>query len=188
MIAPDGLCFCLGYRADDLVKEDLPLMQTDRWALHPPSASRDAEVHALFNDPAVMLPFLAHLHLIPDEQWAERRQRHRAGFSKLTTGPVYMDLIWKESGRVVGTAGFPRPADLESGSVEWGINVYASHQQLGVCGEVFDQCCDFARGKIGVAGIVAETDVENVIMREFLAGRGLSEGTPHAAGAPWEEG
>ena len=32
-----------------------------------------------------------------------------------------------------------------------------------MCGEVFDQCCDFARGKIGVAGIVAETDVENVI-------------------------
>jgi catechol 2,3-dioxygenase-like lactoylglutathione lyase family enzyme len=101
VVAPDGLCYCLGQKVLDLVREDLPLMETERWALLPPAESRDAEVHALFNDRAVMLPFLKHLYEIPDDQWCERRQRHRAGFANLDEGPLYMDLLWKETGYAI---------------------------------------------------------------------------------------
>ena len=100
VIAPDGLCYCLGHRVTDLVREGLPLVEADRWALLPPSPVRDGEVHALFNTAEVMLPFLKHLYDLPDDQWSERRQRHRAGFANLDEGPLYMDLIWKETGWV----------------------------------------------------------------------------------------
>ena len=98
VVAPDGLCYCIGQKVSDLVNEGLPIIETERWALLPPAESRDAEVHALFNDRAVMLPFLKHLFEIPDDQWFDRRQRHRAGFANLDVGPLYMDLIWKETG------------------------------------------------------------------------------------------
>eukprot|EP01043_Picozoa_sp_COSAG02_P010408 COSAG02_NODE_365_length_23749_cov_13.908584_5_plen_238_part_00 len=98
VVAPDGLCFCLGQKVSDLVREGLPLIETEQWALLPPAQSRDAEVHALFNDRVAMLPFLKHLFEMPDAQWFERRQRHRAGFANLDVGPLYMDLVWKETG------------------------------------------------------------------------------------------
>jgi RimJ/RimL family protein N-acetyltransferase len=174
VIAPDGLCYCLGHRAD-LVRENMPLLDTERWALQPPAASRDAEVHALFNDDAAMLPFLAVLHNLPAAAWAERRERHRAGFADLSTGPLFMDLIWKETGAVVGAAGFPQPVDRATNSVEWGVVIHPSHQRRGLCDEIFDACREFAKEKLGLPELVADTVSTNTVMREFLVAKGLRQ-------------
>eukprot|EP01051_Picozoa_sp_SAG22_P016393 SAG22_NODE_2307_length_2735_cov_2.317147_1_plen_487_part_00 len=204
VVAPDGLCYCLGQQVQgaELVAADLPLMETERWALHPPVASRDAAMHELFNDDEMMLPHLAMLHNLPDDAWAVRRRQHRAGYGDLAAGKLFMDLIWKETGELVGSSGFPRPAAAYSPpagrpdgvgvgvgggggdrSAEWGICVRPSHQRRGLCGEAFDACRKYAGQELGLAAITASTHRDNAVMRGFLLKKGLDELGTNADGA-----
>ena len=80
---------------------------------------------------------------------------------------------------VVGTAGFPRPLDRQSGHIEWGINVAASYQRRGLCSEVFDQCRKLVSDRYSWAVLAAETAADNVIMRSFLEKKGMQKMSSH---------
>lgn len=84
---------------------------------------------------------------------------------------------------MVGTAGFPRPLDRQSGRIEWGVNIAASYQRRGLCSEVFNHCRKLVTDRYSWAVLTAETAAENTIMRSFLEKKGM-----HQTGSQIEDG
>ena len=139
-------------------------------SLQPPAAERDAAALALYNDRATMLPHLAVLCPIGEEQMRRRRVGHREQFFG-DGKSAFFDLVENTSGALVGTSGF-REIDIDAGTAEWGIVVDKKWWRRGVCRQSFDLCCAEARWR-GVHTIVAKTLDGNEKMKAFLTKAGM---------------
>jgi RimJ/RimL family protein N-acetyltransferase len=152
------------------------ISKSRRFEFHAPSASRDAYVHSLYNDEATMLPHLPMLCPMSWEALVARRTAHRAAHARTRAGAppesYFLDVLDRESGALVGTAGF---RSLAGGVAEFGIVITRSWQRRGACTECFENNAALAAGALGCRAISASTLEANAPMRAFLARQGLRE-------------
>lgn len=141
-----------------------------------PSSARDAAMHALLNDASTMLPHLAMLCPISEEESVARRVRHR---TEATNGASCMlDVVVGTTGELIGSTGF-RVVDQGASSAEWGIIVSKPWQRKGVCAACFSACLGIATSVLGVRNLTASTIAENEPMVAFFAQRGLPQTGVH---------
>ena len=178
---------CGGEMADDRL-----LSRSDRFEFRTPSAARDREMFALFNDADVMLPWLPQLCPMGWEAMKARRELHRAGIRSGES--CCMDIVvaatatadergvesaadggrstaTRESspvGTLVGTSGFRQ---VSNGVAEWGVVISKPWQRKGVCAEAWQSNVAFARDVLGCHTVTAATLESNGPMRNFLEER-----------------
>ncbi len=145
------------------------LLRSERCDLSSPVIENDVSVYNLYNHASTMEEYLPMLFGMDMKSMLERREMHRQGLQNGTS--CFMDVLWRGSGMLIGTAGF---RTIESDKAEWGIVVHSDWRRIGLCKELFDVSLRYLLERYPqVTKLRASTLRDNLIMRRFLMQQGM---------------